>query len=221
MSSFDSQIEEAVLNSLVPNLEAEGFQVILQPSRSLLPQFMQSYRPDAIALKENRKIAIEVTAQGSPSADSKLKRLRDLFAEHEDWELRVLYAPLRTDENVSITSSQALHAALDRLPMVLEVAGPVPALLTAWAAFEAAARALTPASLGRAQAPTRLIEVLASDGYLTPKEADRLRILGRLRSAAAHGNFEVSLSADELNEFINVTKALLEMQAEGQGTPSK
>jgi hypothetical protein len=52
--------EVDVLESILPRYEAEGFEVFVHPSPSILPPFMQSYRPDAIALKPDKKVAIEV-----------------------------------------------------------------------------------------------------------------------------------------------------------------
>ena len=59
MSATETR-EEVLLESLLPRYEAEGFTVIIHPSSSFLPPFMGSYRPDAIALSPDKKIAIEV-----------------------------------------------------------------------------------------------------------------------------------------------------------------
>jgi hypothetical protein len=79
MSTTHSQAEEAILQMLRPNLEAEGFQVFVHPTRTILPPFMHGYRPSAIALKENRKLAIEVKTQ-SGHAVPQIERLCTMFA---------------------------------------------------------------------------------------------------------------------------------------------
>ena len=65
MSVFGSSAAE-VIESLLPRYEAEGFDVYVNPSPSILPPFMQTYRPDAIALKKDKKIAIEVVGSSAP-----------------------------------------------------------------------------------------------------------------------------------------------------------
>ena len=83
-----SVVEEsgtAVIESLLPRYEAEGFDVYINPSPSILPPFMQSYRPDAIALRKDKKIAIEVVVRAR--SDQKVRDLHSLFAGHPDWEL--------------------------------------------------------------------------------------------------------------------------------------
>ncbi len=46
--------EMELLKAVVPELEAEGYEVFLQPSGSFLPSFLQEIRPDAIALSEKK-----------------------------------------------------------------------------------------------------------------------------------------------------------------------
>ena len=90
--------EADMLEDLLPRYQAEGFEVFLHPSPSILPPFMQSYRPDAVALRSDKKIAIEVIRSSGASAE-KMRKLESLFAPHKDWELRVLYvSPLPSEK---------------------------------------------------------------------------------------------------------------------------
>lgn len=210
MSSLHSGLEEAILESVLSDLEAEGFQVFRQPGRSLRPTFMRSYVPDAIAVKGNRKIAIQVSS-GLATTEERLPRLSELFSHHPDWELRVIYAPPLQADTVSRDgpSREVVERQIDTLPKVLEESGPVPALLTAWSVFEAAARLLLPEALRHAQTSSRLVEVLASDGYVTPTEAELLRHLGQRRNSAAHGSLGVELTSGELEDLIAIIRTLL------------
>jgi hypothetical protein len=211
MSPNHSQLEAAVFQTVVPNLEAEGFQVFLHPSRAMLPPFMHSYAPDAIAVKLDKKLAIEVTLSGEP-AEAKIQRLKDLISGHPDWELRVYYyaSPGMVDLEFPITSKSIILDNLDSLFKVYEKAGSVPALLTGWSIFEAAARSLIPANVTKPQTPAGLVQVLAADGYVTPEEANSLRRLGQRRNEAAHGRLDVTLDREELKELERVTRTLLE-----------
>jgi uncharacterized protein YutE (UPF0331/DUF86 family) len=89
--------------------------------------------------------------------------------------------------------------------------------------FEAAARGLIPGNLGRPQTPERLLEILASEGYITPGEADALRTLGQLRNDAAHGRLDAAITRDQLADLVSVTRTLLELSEGGaapQGNPT-
>jgi len=212
MSSYDTELEQAVFESIVPDLEAEGFRVFVQPSRSVLPPFMRdTSRPDAIALKGDKKIAIEIMS-GRLAEGEKLRRLQDLLSAHPEWELRVFYAPPRTAEApVDAPSKEAIEAILNGLPRIIDEAGPVPAILTAWSALEATARLLMPERIRKPQPPARLVEILASDGYVTPPEADGIRKLSHLWNRAAHGGFDVDFTPVQLEELIRLVRTLLDL----------
>jgi uncharacterized protein YutE (UPF0331/DUF86 family) len=81
------------------------------------------------------------------------------------------------------------------------------ALLLAWAALEASARANAPETFSRPQSTARLVEVLANEGQITPSEADRLRDISRKRNLLAHGDFQTAVSADEVLELLKLTKS--------------
>jgi hypothetical protein len=215
MTETGSNREAAVLQILLPRLEAEGYEVFIQPSPKLLPPFMQGYRPDAIAVKPGRNLAIEIQTGGKERGDAtSLERARALFYGHEDWEFRVLYAPSEgsdADLSPGPQSKAAIAAALDRLPSLYDQGGAVAALLTGWSAFEAAARHLMPEDFERPQPPSLMLETLASRGAVTPDEADLLRRLGRLRNQAAHGKLDIVMTESELEQLVAVTHLLLEL----------
>ena len=78
----------------------------------------------------------------------------------------------------------------------------------AWATFEATGRAILPGRLQRPQTPGRLIEVLATEGHITPTEADHLRRLAESRNHLIHGDLEMSVPEADLQHFIGVLKTL-------------
>ena len=214
MPSDLSQVEAAVIETVLPTLEAEGFEVFVQPSRTMLPAFLKAYRPDAIALKGDRKIAIEITSSSS-ATKAKVDRLRQLFSKHPDWEFRVVYDSRRSiDETIPVASKGLIEEHLKKIEEGLDSMGPAAALLTAWALFEAAGRSLIPASLGRPQTPARLVEALASDGYVTPDEADTLRRLSLARNEVAHGRLDFTPARGDVQTIVDATKAILQVGAQ-------
>ena len=216
MSLAQNQSVGVILQMLLPNLEAEGFQVFLHPSRAVLPPFMRGYQPDAIAMKANKKVAIEVVLRPNQAA-SHGKNLQAMFQGHPDWELRMVYAPPgHAAQEIAVKPKDLVVETLDRVLTIFDEAGPVPALLTGWSVFEAAARTLLPANLARPQPAARLLEVLASDGYLTPDEADAVRRLGRMRDEAAHGGLDIVLTRDDLDKLVSATRVLLAATTPGE-----
>ena len=210
------ELERTVLDSMVPELEADGFRVVIHPRQDTLPIFFQGYQPAMVAYKGDKNLAIAVTAQAPASAAVKLddRVLRKRFDEHPDWELRLVYAPpVNSDGDIPVVSKQIVSEHLDRLEASIDAMGLTAALLTGWAVFEAAARALLPSSLTRPQPSARLIETLAWEGYVTPDEADLLRRLSRTHSEVAHGRLDLTPSRDDVTLLIAVTRSMLEPAA--------
>ena len=145
---------------------------------------------------------------GSP----KIRNLEALFSPHEDWELRVIFSPQSGGEAnspVEHTSAKNIQEILDAVAEIGEHARGIPALLTLWGAFEATGRRLVPNEFSKPQTPGRLLEVLASQGYVTPNEADAIRGLVALRNRAIHGNLNVGVTASQLNAFRAIIETLL------------
>ncbi|ABD89914.1 hypothetical protein [Rhodopseudomonas palustris] len=203
--------EAEVIESLLPKYQAEGFDVYVNPSPAILPPFMQAYRPDAIALKKGKKIAIEIVGPTSPS-DNKIEGLQSLFAGQSDWELQVFYAsPLASGRNLGIASRQLIDGSIRQVETLLSAGHRHPALVMAWATFEAVGRALLPDQLQRPQTPARLVEVLASDGYVTPDEAHVLRRAIAPRNAVAHGDLDAVVDDGLLERFVAILRTLADM----------
>lgn len=210
MSLSGYELERAVLETMVPELEADGFRVVIHPKRDTLPTFLQGYQPDMVAYKETKNLVIEITAQG-PASQLKERVLRERFTGHPDWELRFVYAPpANSDADIPVVSKQVVSDYLERLDASVDAMGHTAALLTGWAVFEAAARALLPSSFTRPQPSARLIETLASAGYVTPDEADILRRISRTRNEVAHGRLDLTPSRDDVALLIAVTRSILE-----------
>jgi uncharacterized protein YutE (UPF0331/DUF86 family) len=207
MSASSAFRERFFIENLAERYEADGFSVFLHPTREILPPFFGSYQPDAIALKAGKKVAIEIKQDVARQA-SGVEQIKKVFSEHPEWELRVYYIPERHPEGEDIEAPDVsqIDSALAEIAD-LERAGHLrAALMMAWAAFEAAGRALLPESLARPQSANQLIEALASEGAVTPTEADSLREAISLRNAATHGRFSVPITNEQVDQVVAAAK---------------
>jgi uncharacterized protein YutE (UPF0331/DUF86 family) len=212
----DVHTRDVLLESLLPQYQAEGFEVFLNPSPSILPPFMHEYRPDAVALRPDRKIAIEVV-RPSETSSRKVQDIKSLFAPHSDWELRVFYvSSLVTEKALDVVSREAIRSSIDRLRALKSAGHLLPALIMAWSTLEGVGRALLPESLKRPQTPRRLVGVLAEAGYVTPEEADWLRAAISLRNEAVHGRVDLIVDEKQLDRFVDVLEMLIGFLPEGR-----
>lgn len=201
--------EFEVLQRLVPDLEAEGYDVYIHPNKPLLPQFLRDSSPDAIAIRSDKNLAIEVLSK-SPTASSKLERLTALFQNQPNWELRVIWiTPSSQRVNLEVQNVTAIQERIDEIRQLASSGHSEPALLMAWATFEALARAMLEKQFVRPQSPGRIIQVLASEGLVTPTEADFLRNLAEKRNRLIHGDLNINVVKDELDSFSGVLGAML------------
>ncbi|MDJ0448314.1 hypothetical protein [Methylocystis sp. JR02] len=203
-----------IIDQLAPRLEAEGYSVVYEPPRQLLPPFMGSYVPDAIALGQDKKIAIEVIVEGQ-SSEAKERDLRRLFRDARDWELNVYFVRPGEAEELSPVSLHAIEDAIESLESLAQAGALAAALIMGWGIFEALARYLAPDKYRKPQTPARLVESLANSGYVTPSEADFLREAGRLRNSLAHGDLERGVKEGDVRRLIAVLRELRTLAVDG------
>ena len=206
-------LESDILQRLAADLQAEGYEVFTQPGRSLVPRFLGNYIPDAIARRESKSIAIELTRR-SPGSERKVSELVKLFEGQKDWEFRVIWVePATSGGKLQVQSRTAIAERVAEIRQLISTSHFSSALLLAWASFEAVGRLLAPDQFQRPQTPGRLVQVLASEGYLTPTEADKLRALASKRNTIIHGELQTSVSREEVEEFAGILDTLSQLAA--------
>ncbi|MBU6445568.1 MAG: hypothetical protein KGR48_16825, partial [Alphaproteobacteria bacterium] len=167
--------ERALLETLSAGLQAEGFDVILHPSRLQLPKFLQDVSPDAIARRGDENLIIEIVGEGALSRQ-RLEVLRDRLSKQSTWRLRAysVMAP-ETPKPLEVASIKIIASTISQIDQLLAAGHLLPALLLEWATLEAVGRVVLPDQFGRPQTPARLVEVLARSGKISPTAADKLR----------------------------------------------
>ncbi len=197
-----------LLVGILRDLEAEDYEVHTESLADHLPPFVGEYRPDAIALGKPRNLAIEVTLEGMPGRSAS-EELRRRFDQDSAWDLRVYYArPKGRAEPVEPVPLESIDASIREVEELSGNGREQLALLRAWATLEALGRKLLPGKFGRAQAPGRLVEVLAFEGNIAPDEADLLRSLADNRNRFIHGSLNMPVDPSELARFAETLKEL-------------
>ncbi len=83
--------ERAILDLLKERYEDEGYAFFVYPSPSLVPTFLDDYRPDAIAVGREGGVIIEVTSSHKVGAEPRAK-IADRFKDRDKWKYVVVYA---------------------------------------------------------------------------------------------------------------------------------
>lgn len=200
--------DAATIDALASRYKSEGFAFFVEPSPAILPPFLQNDRPDAIAVRPDRKIAIEIV-RPDRLPPGHIERLREVVSQHNDWELVVFYvSPAATAPSLDRASPSAIRTATNQASELRDAGQHPAALMLAWSALEAIGRGLLPERLAHPQPAERLIEVLATDGYLMPDEADALRATAAARNAAAHGQLDAAIAPGQVDALISILRSL-------------
>jgi uncharacterized protein YutE (UPF0331/DUF86 family) len=206
--------ERYVLDQAAQQLQAEGFSVFVEPDARMLPAFMGKYRPDAIAIRPDRNLAIEIKSEDAKGGDA-LENIARLFQGRTDWGLRIHYArPSSTNVVTTTGSTSAVETTIVEVEALIEEGRDRAALLLAWAAFEAEARLWLSTDLKWPQTIANLLEIIAGEGHVTPEEADLIRRMAANRNQIIHGNLELAVSRADLQAFVLTLKNLSGLEKE-------
>jgi uncharacterized protein YutE (UPF0331/DUF86 family) len=79
---------------------------------------------------------------------------------------------------------------------------------------------LLPGRFERPQTPGRLVQVLASEGYVTPSEADKLRGLAEKRNKLVHGELRTRISEADVAQMTDILSTLKKIAEEDPASVS-
>jgi uncharacterized protein YutE (UPF0331/DUF86 family) len=209
--------ERVVLERLRDRYEHQGYSFYTYPPRELLPTFLGQYRPDAVAMKDDGGVVIEI--KDHMANKTRLSELARLFAGQSGWHLSIVTLDDSPGEElIRPYSEDRIEKALKEIEQLSRSGETRAAFILAWAAWEAAGRNL----LGRKAsesigpiAPAQMAETLTQEGWLDEGSARRLWDLARIRNAIIHGDLDKDVDQHTV-EFVNaVTRGLLQHVSQG------
>lgn len=203
----EREADTDILRLAAANLEASGYTVYLQPASSILPKELGSLRPDAIAIGKKPNLVLELTREG-PKYLERVERLQRAISSNKDWQLQLLFTGAKPTEEFDTLPLAYIDDTLEDIVSVAKEDARA-ALLMCWAYFEALARSLDPKTFAKPQSPGRVVEKLASMGYIGAKDADFLRSMAENRNKFVHGQLLVTVKIDDIQRFIDLIKAVI------------
>jgi hypothetical protein len=199
--------ESRALASLRRAYEARGFTFLAEPPQHAVPDFLGTYRPDAIARGPEGGVIIEVKRGRRKDAEDALADVARRVAGQRGWEFRVIYVNPVQDEpdRIERPTRQQVQAALGEVGALIESGHRTAAFALAWAALEALARLAGSegAEKERAFAPMQAVQMLAEEGYIESDAAARLRGMVKLRHAVIHGDLSAEVSTEQVKGMLD------------------
>jgi uncharacterized protein YutE (UPF0331/DUF86 family) len=213
MTSAAEERESTVLELLRERYESEGYEVFLHPSPSVLPPAFSGYRPDAIAVRPDDRIVIEVQTKGSRSGDARLQDLVARFANVPGWRFVLFTAPVGAEsQTFEPPSILEMQTEIDEARHLLEVGSPRAALVIAWAVLESIVHVFVPVGNlrgGRSHTAMQVVQQLEMRGLVKSDVARRLRKVIPLRNAVVHGDLKTPVDPSEVLWVIDLAQHLL------------
>lgn len=212
--------EKRVLRLIANRYRKKGYSFYERPSRDLLPDFMNEFQPDAVALGEPKNIAIEIKSGVRGANDPQWKAISRLFEGRTDWELHVVLADeTETDElAVQVSSLAVIDREVHEAAELAAKGHHRAAFVLAWAALEAISAADATAApdgeRGSAVTSTRtareLIALLEGSGRISFEQAVDLRTLIPLRNAVFHGDFSREVGKADADTVLGIAQSALQ-----------
>lgn len=199
--------ERIALDEMEPRWVSQGYRLIRDPTRGQLPDFLGSYRPDAIAVGKEPGLIIEVINPRGRSTKTKVSQIRELIAGNPNWKLEVVYSP--TDSvAIGAASRTSIEEALAQAEALADTE-PRAGLLLAWAGLEAIGRMLHPALADYSMSTGSLVDLLVSQGNLAMETQRDLRRLGEVRNKIAHGQLDLDPSQQDIRGLLKLARSML------------
>ncbi len=183
-------LEAQFMEGLRARYERQGFTVQFEPHPHDLPDFLGTYRPDAIAQKPGQNVAIELKQRNTSTTQASLQRIRKLFDGQPDWRFDVVFMGNDQGQRISIpaASPEMLRARIDEVRAMANEGQLRAAFVMAWSLLEAAFHAALSDAPNRPSTPGSVLQALAMNGYIQPEIERRLRSLVDLRNRIVHGD---------------------------------
>lgn len=211
--------ERAMLDRLRESYEGRGYTFIAHPVAEMVPAFLEGYRPDALAVRGDEKLVIEVKVRGQPSQAQKLAHLTDLVSRQPGWKFLLVVGDASEGESLpELPSLDLVDRELRSVRDMVSAGHGRAAIISAWSAFEAVARWIAVSrgqeSGRRPMSGLQVLEFLEMQGYLDPGWIGDLRRIMGVRNRAVHGDLTLEPEAADI-EWLCAIVAVLEKAARG------
>ncbi|MEA5477807.1 hypothetical protein VB774_09260 [Pseudanabaena galeata UHCC 0370] len=186
--------EKDRLQGIAEKYRLQGFEVVIEPSKSLIPFDLENYCPDLIARKgSNEGYIIELKNSIAKISVDRYREIAEIVAQHHGWRFLLI-----TGEDVSsedpqnsselMTWEQMLQRQ-EQAEKFLAIGEVEVSFLSLWGVLEAAMRRQAEqVAIPIERFPANsLINHLYSQGELSMEQFDQVRVVQTIRDRLIHG----------------------------------
>ncbi|HUG92306.1 MAG TPA: hypothetical protein VML55_15815 [Planctomycetaceae bacterium] len=207
------------LEQVAEQYRADGYDVLIRPGPSELPEFLRRFEIDLIARKDGESVAVAVRRRGEFGDEMQLAYLAGDVNARPGWRFDLLVVsdtPLgdAVPKEVSELDADRIQRLADRAEQLLDQGHLDAACLIGWSALEAslreaARRLLIPLE---EQDPQSVLNSLYVEGVFTRDEYDALQAAFRVRNAVAHGLNSAGLTPATSRFLVETARRILAVE---------
>ena len=216
--SFSPSLEASVLGLLAERYREDGYDFIVYPGKELLPKRLQKFSPDAIALRDNEKIIIEVKASTSAPSDY-LGEYAEI-ARKEGWQFQLISATDYPSDRQAhrISDFKRVRSYIDEIDELLQEGYYREAFVSYWFALEALTRLYQSRKSSENSmsflSPLKVVGTLELFGIIGMRDAKSLRHYVKMRNQIVHGDLSIRVTGNEAARIKSITYKVLSEIAE-------
>lgn len=210
---------EPDLSKIADNYRGQGFDVVVQPTASDLPDFAKDFRVELVGRRGNGGVLVSIFESHTElKAASDLERYAEVVESQADWryDLVVLGRQAEPPEEIEgkEPTEQDVRSAMEEIRRMVDAGFLPQAFVAAWSLLEAAMRKRLTAERNLTKAgasPRGMLAELYSNGVLA--SADFRDLVGSLgvRNAVVHGfTPPIAFSEAAVQLLLGVTLRLLD-----------
>ncbi|WP_179007829.1 hypothetical protein [Winogradskyella forsetii] len=208
--------EQRKIKELAREYEEKGFEVLIEPNRNLLPDFLRNYHPDLVLKKGDLNVVVEVKTSETIKNSEYLKELSAKINSIENWKFELVITNPRPNNSFrnkkyeEFTLSE-LENKIDKLSNSIDKDFLEPHFLYAWSLFEASSRAILKAeqpNIDRKLNPAVNIKQLYSYGIIGRLDYEWLNKISEIRNHIVHGHQiqNSPIKEKDLNKLMRITE---------------
>ncbi len=209
---WNSNAESRIIQDLERTYREQGFSFFSRPKSKMIPSFLGTYIPDALAIKGSEHILIEVKLKQNSTSERMFADLRRKLSGHKGWKLNVVYAAGLLEDDLIIEVPRA-NLLKERVIESHDLAGAghtAAAFLLAWATLEATLNFRNKTVLkGQLRAPGQIVQTLSMNGYIDEATERSLRNLLQLRNKIVHGDLSTTVSGEDIQVILDAVTDIL------------
>ena len=187
-------LEKNRLQGIVEKYKLRGFEVVVEPSKSLIPFDLGNYCPDIMARKgSDESYIIEFKNSIAKISVDRYREIGEIVAQHHGWRFLLITredisSEDPKDDNELLTWEQMLHRQ-EQAQNFLAIGEVEVAFLYLWGILEAAMRRQAKqVAIPIERFPANsLINHLYSQGELSMEQFDQVRVIQTVRDPLIHG----------------------------------